>query len=399
MNHYIISNPVPLRPAMKDVISGKLKAKFPNAYKEEPDTIKTMLAHLKSQNSTSTTAGLWPLDVCSCFDWRDASRLNKTTMGEFVTMAKVEIALIGSYRSDLLKNCPEAAFIRRHVANELADACVARATVLPHGDTRMRNNRPIRIFTYADKISLGSTSGYQRPVVNVTSLRAGRQAVARSDAMTREAITMFKRLESMQGLSASPDSKLINPKLSQMITDLQSEVSWNIGRLVKMKTALEADKNETMDPRLQKYQPTLKELPQLDFPRRLSYPYPIVRQPPTQNEPSDGSNNNAGKQGGTAPLSLSSSSSSSPSSSPKQQSAEPEIGEKTRFQPPVPDIAMDETLPASSLAQLMDIDTREASMSQTVALGHMLAEVGIGEPGLSQPVGELTVLIFRSINL
>jgi hypothetical protein len=286
MQNYIDSNPIPLRPSFGDIRTKKARQKFPSAFTDDAELIKTMKA-VKHKHSGVLTTGLWPLDTVSCFGWRDTTRNPKAAFTEHISMAKIEMSIVSSYRAKLLKNCPEAAFIRTNIATALSDACKFRSCMTINPRTKKPEAHQARKFTYADKVhfapALAST-----PPVDVHLLKSRRQASARSSALTTEAVSMLKRLESLKAAAAVPDSKKVDPQIYEAVTNLQTVcfqyhtlylisscfpqlLSQNIARLVKMQAAKEHDEEADMNPLLPKYQPEEKDIPSLHFNRQAPF--------------------------------------------------------------------------------------------------------------------------------
>jgi hypothetical protein len=190
MQSYLDSHHLPARPFYNDLNTKKTKQRFPSVFEEDEDRVKTML-DVRANKSDALAVGLWPLDFHSCYDWRNVNRSIRTSVKHHIYMAKIEMALVNSYRRDLLANCSSASFIRRNVALLLDNAC-----------------RP-------------SPRPCHNPKTNKVDVRLERLVTARSASLANEAALILKRVENLKAAAAFPGSTSMDPKISKVVTELQ----------------------------------------------------------------------------------------------------------------------------------------------------------------------------------
>jgi hypothetical protein len=190
MQSYLDSHHLPARPFYNDLNTKKTKQRFPSVFEEDEDRVKTML-DVRAKKSDALAVGLWPLDFHSCYDWRNVNRSIRTSVKHHIYMAKIEMALVNSYRRDLLANCSSASFIRRNVALLLDNAC-----------------RP-------------SPRPCHNPKTNKVDVRLERLVTARSASLANEAALILKRVENLKAAAAFPGSTSMDPKISKVVTELQ----------------------------------------------------------------------------------------------------------------------------------------------------------------------------------
>jgi hypothetical protein len=147
-------------------------------------------------------------------------------------MAKIEMALVASYRQDLITHCEEAAFIRTRIESLLDSACTATAVTTNNPDTNKRESRMVRKFYFADRIRVQKGVEITPPHLDLQQLMSRRVAVARSSALASESMTALTRLGRVKAASATPDNKTMDPEISDAITNLQS-VGFQIFKLRK----------------------------------------------------------------------------------------------------------------------------------------------------------------------
>jgi len=190
------------RPLYNDVVKKKVDTRFNKAFSDAPDIV-TKMKESRKKNSNIVTMGLWPLDVVSYHDWRSSTHTNKI-FPEYVTMARIEIQLVGEYRASMFKECQASAYIRMGLASALAEACKATAR-----------------FIYIDKVPCKGPSVSEAPKVNVVDLKKSRERVARSEIMVAEAVSLLKKIENLKGSAAAPGSKMIDHGVADAVTKLR----------------------------------------------------------------------------------------------------------------------------------------------------------------------------------
>ena len=216
MQSYLDSHPPPARPSYKDIRSKREEKRFPSAYEDDIETANKMMG-MRAKKTDNLFVGLWPLDFHSCFGWRSGREANKT-VNEYMWMAKIEMTIVNSYRKQLLKQCPEATFIRNSVASHLDALC--KPTVEPVGKERKGTKLLVHKFYYPDKISVAPSSS-DPPTVNVQAVKSTRQATANSKALIAEVCTALKKIERSKAAAAAPGSRTMDPAIAEKITELK----------------------------------------------------------------------------------------------------------------------------------------------------------------------------------
>jgi hypothetical protein len=204
MQDYIDHHTPKRRPAYNEITSAKAKSAFKDAFANTDELMKPMKEARSSKSSSST--GLWPLDFHSYHDWRTTTHVKKVYT-EYIVMARIEIAIIQSYRPKLFEQCPSALFIRAGIAALLNDTCTVRQWSVRNPDTLKYEMRHVRRFVYADKVPYQKTTSEDPPAINVIDLKLKRQRAAKSEHLASDAIVALKKIESLKGAAAHPGSK------------------------------------------------------------------------------------------------------------------------------------------------------------------------------------------------
>jgi hypothetical protein len=207
MQSYLDSHHLPARP-------------FYNGLDEDEDRVKTML-DVRAKKSDALAVGLWLLDFHSCYDWRNVNRSIRTSVKHHIYLAKIEMALVNSYRRDLLANCSSASFIRRNVALLLDNACRPSPRPCHNPKTNKVDVRLERKFLYADNIVTSPVPDAPSPMVDVENEKSKRLVTARSASLANEAALILKRVENLKAAAAFPGSTSMDPKISKVVTELQ----------------------------------------------------------------------------------------------------------------------------------------------------------------------------------
>ena len=203
-----------------DVVHKKVDEKFTKCFIDSPDIVANM-KNSKKAKATVITCGLWPLDVISHSDWRQSTHAGKT-YAEWVSMARMEIQLVQTYRATLLRQCPAALFIRIGLAKALEEACNITPWEVKDETTGTTVKKHVRRFVYADKVPSEGTTISQAPKVNVVELKESREREARSQSLAKEAGALLKKIEHFKGSSAAPGSRKIDEGVSQAIRRLRA---------------------------------------------------------------------------------------------------------------------------------------------------------------------------------
>jgi hypothetical protein len=298
LQDYLDSCPPPPRPSYTEVTSAKAIDRFPNAYRDNDDIMKVMKDN-KVKKGRNNTIGLWPLDVHSCFDWRDVGKNSKKALGEFIQLAKIESSVVAKYRASLFKNCPSAAFIRTEIATQLAVSCKIRPWSSVNPATQKKEMRQTRLFKFADKLIIDLTPPQAARYVNVRELKSKRVRTNKSQALVVEAAAALKRLEGLKAVASFPNSKEMDATISKSVADLNKVTTFpsffalfsyylpflfqlireNIARLVRMEEAAEQDSEAEMNPLLESYQVEAQDWPLIHYPRRKVFRPPLIRKP------------------------------------------------------------------------------------------------------------------------
>jgi hypothetical protein len=221
MQDYIYAHPIPDRPLYKDVSNSKSKEAFPAAFRDDEDLFKLLKgSRLKNKNSKLITTGYWTLDARLVWDWRLVTRDVTKFLKEIIHLAKIEEAIIKSYRKNLLQDCRHAAFIRHNVAVALADALKPQFHMVTNKATKTLERVVQTEYLYADTITLSSVP-LEDLKVDVPKLKAARKAADYTQSLSNGVIGALKRLESLNAASAVPDGTDMNPIISNMISILQ----------------------------------------------------------------------------------------------------------------------------------------------------------------------------------
>jgi hypothetical protein len=220
MQSYLDSHHLPARPFYNDLNVKKMKQRFPSVFEEDEDRVKTML-DVRAKKSDALAVGLWPLDFHSCYDWRNVNRSIRTSVKHHIYMAKIEMALVNSYRRDLLANCSSASFIRQNVALLLDNACRPSPRPCHNPKTNKVDVRLERKFLYADNIVTSPVPDAPSPMVDVENEKSKRLVTARSASLANEAALILKRVENLKAAAAFPGSTSMDPKISKVVTELQ----------------------------------------------------------------------------------------------------------------------------------------------------------------------------------
>jgi hypothetical protein len=221
MQNYIDNHPVPLRPTFNELSKSKVKSRYPTAFATDTAISQRML-DIRAKKPGVISAGLWPLDVHSYSDWHDSGRSVGKTMASYIAMAKIEMLLISSYRADLIKNCPHAAFIRQKLAISLDDFCKVSTKTVINPMTKKSEARIVRKFYYADRIHLDDVQvALAPPDVDVHGLKERRQEAVHAQSLLKEAVTCLTKFERLKAVSAAPASNSIDKDISRTLSDLR----------------------------------------------------------------------------------------------------------------------------------------------------------------------------------
>jgi hypothetical protein len=217
MQDHLDRLPPSQRPAYNEISSRKAKDRYPDAFTNADDLVKSMK---EAKSKKVGSAGLWPLDVHSYNDWRSTSHVKKV-YSEYIIMARIEISIIKTYRSSLFQQCPAAAFIRQGVASLLNDVCTLSAWAVFNPATKNHERRQVRRFRYADKVPCNSPSAQQPPSVDVLDLRLKRQRATRSKALATDAVAILKKIEGLRASAATPRGKELDPSVAKAVKMLK----------------------------------------------------------------------------------------------------------------------------------------------------------------------------------
>jgi hypothetical protein len=298
LQDYLDSCPPPPRPSYSEVTSAKAIDRFPDAYRDNDDIMKVMKDN-RAKKGRNNNIGLWPLDVHSCFDWRDVGKNSKKALGEFIQLAKIESSIVAKYRASLFKNCPSAAFIRTEIATQLAVSCKIRPWSSVNPATQKKEMRQTRLFKFADKLIIDLTPPRPASYVNVRELKSKRVRANKSQALVVEATAALKRIEGLKAVASFPNSKEMDATISKSVEHLNKVtifslffalfsyylpflfqlIRQNIARLVRMEEAAEQDSEAEMNPLLESYQAEAQDWPLIHYPRRKVFRPPLIRKP------------------------------------------------------------------------------------------------------------------------
>ena len=223
MQSFLDARQPPSRPSYKDITSHwqREQKHFPSAFEEDPETTEKMMA-IRAKKKDVLSVGLWPLDFEPCFDWRKGGK-RKRILNDYMRMAKIEIIVVDAYRKRLLKDCPEAAFIRNGVATHLDAFC--KPTIKPVGlanDGKANKGKKmlVRKFHYADTITIASSPS-DLPTVNVQAVKLTRQATANSKVLIADIGHALKKVERLKAAAAAPGSRMMDGAISEKISELK----------------------------------------------------------------------------------------------------------------------------------------------------------------------------------
>lgn len=205
------------RPAYADVVHKRLDPKFNNYDTTE---LVARMKESRKRNSTIVTIGLWPLDFVSYHDWRHSTHASKI-FAEYVTMARIEMAIVEDYRASMFKKCAASLFIRTGLASALAEACKPKAWEVTDPVSGKKETKTMRRFVYVDKVPSKGPPLSKAPKVNVVDLKQYRDRELKAQKMAADTVALLKRIENFKGSAAAPNSKKIDPGVARAVTALQ----------------------------------------------------------------------------------------------------------------------------------------------------------------------------------
>jgi hypothetical protein len=145
-------------------------------------------------------------------------------MVDYLRMAKIEKSIVDEYRPSLLSDCPAAAFIRSQVAEYLEDACKSRPHPIFNTEKGKKEWKKSRKFTFADQLKLDTDDCSEELSVDVEALKVKLRESSLADTLTTEAISVLKKVEALKGAAAFPNSRNIDGRISEAVTNLKAVI-------------------------------------------------------------------------------------------------------------------------------------------------------------------------------
>jgi hypothetical protein len=203
------------RPSYKEVSKSLCSKRFPHVFKE---SCTKDIAALRERNSKVKKGslpapfGAWTLDFASTYDWRNCGNA-EPNYKDFVLLSRIELFIVGSYRSDLFQNCPAAAHLRHSISSLLNCCCKP----VPCAITNTKTTRPESVlrskFFFPDKITAPQVAEAHINTIDVVELKSKDRILDRTQGLLVEASDLMKKLEQSEALCAFPGSKEIDASI------------------------------------------------------------------------------------------------------------------------------------------------------------------------------------------
>ncbi|KAM6490837.1 hypothetical protein JOM56_013706 [Amanita muscaria] len=241
-----------------------------------------------------TTTGLWTLDFSSCYGWRHDKNTHIIYSSHIFT-ARLEQHFVDSYRLKFLKDCPAAAHLRKRLANELSQFCSIAPVRFKDQVTGLTGIQNPRKFFFPDGIKVPALAAKLINTIDVQSLLDNLMVQKRSWAWLTEATSALAHFEKLECLASVPGGDQLDPMICNHITQLIQAIEINVAHLGKIDNALQEDPNTAISPFLSRFEPSLEEIPSIEYARRPAFTPSDVRKlfgnDPSPSETNDLDNN------------------------------------------------------------------------------------------------------------
>ncbi|KIL54088.1 hypothetical protein M378DRAFT_19213 [Amanita muscaria Koide BX008] len=240
---YLSQHPLPVRPEFKAVTKTRFEEKYPSIFEDTKDTVITMHG-TRGKRAKLTTTSLWTLDFSSCYGRRHDKNTH-TIYSSHIFTARLKQHFVDSYRLKFLKDCPAAAYLRKTLANDLSE-----------------------FFFFPDGLKVPALADELINMIDVQAL-------------------LDKLLEC---LASIPGRDQLDPTIHNHITQLIQAIKINVAHLGKIDNALQEDPNTVISPFQSCFEPSLEEIPSIEYTHRPAFTPSDVRKP-FRNDPSPSETN------------------------------------------------------------------------------------------------------------
>ncbi|KAM6489216.1 hypothetical protein JOM56_015386 [Amanita muscaria] len=290
---YLSQHPPPVRPEFKAVTKTRLEEKYPSIFEDTKETVIAMRG-TRGKRAKLTTTGLWTLDFSSCYGWRHDKNTHIIYSSHIFT-ARLEQHFVDSYRLKFLKDCPAAAHLRKTLANELSQFCLIAPVRFKDHVTGLTGVQNARKFFFPDGIKVPAPAAELINTIDVQSLLDKLAVQKRSQAWLAESTSALARFEKLECLASVPGGDQLDPTIRNHITQLIQAIEINVAHLGKIDNALQEDPNTVISPFQSRFEPSLEEIPSIEYARRPAFTPSDVRKPfgndPSPSETNDLDNN------------------------------------------------------------------------------------------------------------